>query len=71
MGKRKGKTKDQHKDPRESFHLPAPLRAALTRYLDALKPRPGTSEVIRTALERYLGNAGFWPPAGDSGLRSK
>ena len=54
--------KNYHKEPRESFHLPAELRAALTSYIQRTKPTPGKSAVLRAALEEFLQRAGLWPP---------
>jgi len=51
--------KDQHKQPRESFHLPQELLDDLKRYVEHARPRPGKSEVLRTALEEFLQRRGF------------
>ncbi len=61
--KRPTRQKDYHTEPREAFHLPGPLQEAFAKYLDASKPRPYKSEVLRTALEEFLAARGFWPPA--------
>jgi hypothetical protein len=53
---------DRHKMPRESFHLPPELQAALLAYLEAASPAPDKSEVLRVALRRFLEGEGFWPP---------
>ncbi len=55
-------SKNYHKEPRESFHLPARLRAALATYIERTKPRPGKSAVMRLALEEFLERVGLWPP---------
>jgi hypothetical protein len=54
--------KDYHRDPRESFHLPPELQAALLEYLANTKPSPGKSETLRTSLEEFLERKGYWPP---------
>lgn len=64
MAKKKPKPRDadRHKQPRESFHLPADLRAALERYIDDARPPTDKSKVMRVALEEFLGQQGYWPP---------
>jgi len=53
---------DRHKDPRKAFHAPAELFAALDRYVSQTKPPPSESAALRTALEEFLTNRGYWPP---------
>lgn len=55
---------DRHKDPRKAFHAPAALFAALDRYVNEAKPPPSESAALRTALEEFLVNRGYWPPGG-------
>ena len=65
MAKRRTKKKsvNQHKEPRESFHLPKTLQDSLKKHIGRQKPKPNKSEVLRTALEKYLTEEGDWPPA--------
>jgi hypothetical protein len=53
-----------HRHPRESFHLPDDLRAALVRFVNDTRPRPSKSAVMVAALEQYLESRGYWPPPG-------
>lgn len=60
-------SEDRHKEPREAFHLSEKLQAALERFRESKRPKPGKSEVMRTALEDYLEKEGFWPPTDGGG----
>ena len=51
---------------RRGVHLPEDLDGALQRYIDSLKPAPGKSAIVRAALEAFLEERGFWPPAADN-----
>ena len=57
--------KNYYTGPRESFHMPPELHAAMLEYIGTLENKPGKSEVIRTALEKYLQAKGFWPPKSE------
>lgn len=57
----KPRTGDRHAMPRESFHLPDDLLAALLDYLNHTSPTPDKSEVHRTSLQEFLERKGFWP----------
>jgi hypothetical protein len=58
---------DRHTEPRESFHLPGPLSAALSAYVDGSRPKTTKSAVIRLALEEFLTRVNLWPPAEGEG----
>lgn len=53
---------EYHRHPRIAFHLPESQRKALAAYRESLRPRPSESEIVRTALEMFLKEKGFWPP---------
>lgn len=55
-------TSDRHKQPKETFHLPAALQTALAEYVASHRPRTTKSDVIRLALEEYLTEKGYWSP---------
>lgn len=42
--------------------LPDDLAQALDAYLHSLDVEPGSPAVMRTALEEFLEQRGFWPP---------
>lgn len=52
----------RYASPRESFHLPEELRAAMLRFLGSSRPSFDKSKTLRTALEEFLERRGFWPP---------
>lgn len=52
----------RHKTPRKVFHGPQELFDALTAYIEATRPQPTDSAVLRVALEEFLASKGFWPP---------
>ncbi len=53
---------DRHTLPRRAFHAPPELFEALAACIEATRPPPSESAVIRLALEEYLEKRGFWPP---------
>jgi hypothetical protein len=64
MGKKKSRdprNKSRHKQPRLAFHLPQELYDAFDGYVEALRPKPPESAVLRLALEEFLTRAGAWP----------
>lgn len=62
MASRKPKKTDRHKTPKLQFHIPPDLKAALDRYIDATRPEPTVTAVLRLAVERFLEGEGHWPP---------
>jgi hypothetical protein len=59
--------RDRHREPREVFHLPPELREALAAYVASVEPATTRSAVVRLALQRFLTDVGFWPPAAGKG----
>lgn len=53
---------DRHTHPRKAFHAPAPLFAALERYIADARPAPTEAAALRIALEEFLIKRGYWPP---------
>lgn len=53
-------------DPRLVFHLSPELLDALTEHIEATRPKPGLSSVLRVAVEDYLRARGLWPPPAKS-----
>ncbi len=61
--KRAADKQNRHAEPREAFHLPADLQAALEVAAVLSEPPAGKSAVIRFALEKYLTHRSFYPPS--------
>ncbi len=60
--RKKAKPVNRHAEPRESFHLPPGLQAALEKYVEQSRPETTKSATCRVALEEFLERAGLWPP---------
>jgi len=45
------------------------LAAALDAYIGSTSPRVSRTAALETALQRFLAEQGFWPPAGQEGGR--
>lgn len=48
--------------PRECFHMPPEMHAALLKYVADQELETDKSAVLRLALQRYLADVGYWPP---------
>ena len=57
--------KGGNKQPREAFHMPAPLHEALLRFCKDARPETTKTAVIRLALEDFLKSRGYWPPPAE------
>jgi hypothetical protein len=55
-----------NKQPREAFHYPPDLKAALESFVESADPPTTKSAVIVAALKGYLGRRGAWPTAAPS-----
>lgn len=63
MAKKKTAKPDRHAQPGFQLRLPAELREALAEC--KRRDRRTYVEIVRIALEEFLGKKGLWPPKGE------